>query len=278
MLSVIHKNTAKFIMAIALLLRWGMLEPPAQEINAQPVQSCEWGLHFEKDNSLPIPNMSDDVINPLGAYFHGNTDEKVIYITFDAGYENGYTAPILDALKKHNTPAAFFLVGPYIEENPLLVERMINEGHTVGNHSYDHPDMTGKSQEEFLRQLEKTETAFKNVTGKDMPKFYRPPEGKFTTENLKWAQQAGYTTVLWSSAYVDWNNNSQPSHDYAFEKIARRTFDGAVFLLHSTSATNAEILDAQLTKWEQAGYRFGDIKDLAAANERIATADENIQN
>ncbi|MBR4035463.1 MAG: polysaccharide deacetylase family protein [Oscillospiraceae bacterium] len=267
MLFDFHKIPVKAFVFIVVLLRAGMINTPVSQTNAIPEQSCEWGLHFEQDNTLPIPNMSDEILNPLGAYFHGNTDEKVIYITFDAGYENGHTAAILDALKKHNAPAAFFLVGPYIEDNPLLVERMVAEGHTVGNHSYDHPDMTGKSKEEFLRQLNKTAQAFKSVIGTDMPKFYRPPEGKFSTENLKWAQDAGYTTVLWSSAYVDWNNNSQPSHDYAFEKIDRRTFDGAVFLLHSTSKTNAEILDTQLSEWRQAGYRFGDIKELAQSNE-----------
>ena len=238
----------------------------AAAVQAQPVQSYEWGLHFEKANSLPVPNLSDDVLNKYNAYFHGDINEKVIYITFDAGYENGCTAPILDALKKHNAPAAFFLVGPYIENNPDLVKRMVSEGHIVGNHSYNHPDMTTKNQSEFMEQLDKTATVFKNVTGQDMPMFYRPPEGKFTQENLAWAQQAGYTTVLWSSAYVDWNNDSQPSHSYAFEKIAQRTFDGAVFLLHSTSKTNAEILDQQLTKWEQQGYTFGSIADLAQKN------------
>ncbi len=231
-------------------------------VQAQPVQSYEWGLHFEQPNTLPIPNLEDSVLNRYNAYFHGNTGEKVIYITFDAGYENGNTAPILDALKKHNAPAAFFLVGPYIENNPEFVRRMVREGHIVGNHSYNHPDMTTKSQEEFISQLDKTAAAYKNVTGETMPMFYRPPEGKFTKENLQWARQAGYTTVLWSSAYVDWNNDSQPSHQYAFEKISQRTFDGAIFLLHSTSKTNAEILDQQLTIWEQQGYTFAPLTHL----------------
>lgn len=237
------------------------------DVQAQPVQTYEWGLHFEKENTMPIPNLSDDVLNKYNAYFHGDTNEKVIYITFDAGYENGNTAPILDALKKHNAPAAFFLVGPYIESNPELVQRMVDEGHIVGNHSYNHPDMTTKSKEDFMAQLDKTAAAYKKVTGEDMPMFYRPPEGKFTETNLQWAQQADYTTVLWSSAYVDWNTDNQPSHSYAFEKIAQRTFDGAIFLLHSTSSTNAEILDQQLTKWEQEGYSFAPITQLTALNQ-----------
>ena len=235
----------------------------------QPVRTYEWGLHFEKEKTIPVPNLPDDVLNRYNAYFHGNTMEKVIYITFDAGYENGYTASILDALKKHNVPAAFFLVGPYIEENPELVKRMVEEGHTVGNHSYNHPDMTTKTKEEFTNQLNKTAEEYKRVTGQVMPMYYRPPEGKFTEDNLLWAQQAGYTTVLWSSAYVDWDNNDQPSHSYAFEKIDQRTFNGAIFLLHSTSRTNAEILDQQIARWKQAGYSFAPIDRLSASYQKV---------
>ena len=142
---------------------------------------------------------------------------------------------------------------------------MVAEGHTVGNHSYSHPDMTKKNQTEFLKELAATRQAYENVTGDSMPMFYRPPEGRFTTENLAWAQQAGYTTVLWSSAYVDWNTASQPDHNYAISKIEQRTFPGAVFLLHSTSRTNAQILDRQLSLWKQQGYTFGDIKNLASS-------------
>ena len=222
----------------------------------------EWGLHFEKPSSPPVPNLSDENLNPYSAYYHGNLNEKTIYITFDAGYENGNTAPILDALKKHKAPAAFFLVGSYIKQNRDLVKRMVAEGHTVGNHSYNHPDMITKSQRDFFNELAETRQAYKEVTGTDMPMFYRPPEGKFTTDNLAWAQSAGYTTVLWSTAYVDWNTSSQPDHSYAYKKLEERTFPGAIILLHSTSQTNAEILDTQLAKWEKQGYTFGDINDL----------------
>lgn len=237
-------------------------------VRRQSVQSCEWGLHFEQDNSLPVPNMTDEQLAPYNTYFHGDLNKKELYITFDAGYDNGYTRQILDTLKKHGVKAAFFVVGPFIEENPDLVKRMVDEGHIVGNHSYSHPDMRDKSQREFLRELARTEEAFRQVTGRQMPKFYRPPQGKFSLENLKWASRAGYTTVLWSSAYVDWNTDDQPSQDYAFKKIGQRTFDGAVFLLHSTSATNARILDRQLTKWEARGYEFKNVDSLAQSNGR----------
>lgn len=259
----IGKNFTRTLLAVALavcLCTGLVFSYSAAQV--QTVAACEWGLHFEKPSTAPVPNLSDEKLNPYGAYYHANTDMKKIYITFDAGYENGYTAPILDALKKHNAPAVFFLVGSYIENNPDLVKRMVEEGHTVGNHSYNHPDMTTKSQRQFAEELNKTRQAFQTVTGTSMPLYYRPPEGKFTTENLQWAQAMGYTTLLWSTAYVDWNNDSQPDRDYAFKKIKERTFPGAVILLHSTSATNARILDEQLTLWEQEGYTFGDISDL----------------
>ena len=251
---------------LALILRVAVAAVAAggaKQPRIQRAASYEWGLHFEKEGRMPVPNRPDSEINRYRAYFHGNADKKVIYLTFDSGYENGYTRQILDALKKHDAPAAFFLVGPYIREQTELINRMIAEGHTVGNHSYSHPDMRTKNKEEFLNELNKTRRVYKEVTGLDMEPYYRPPEGKFTTENLKWASEAGYVTVLWGSAYVDWNVDDQPSEEYAFDKIARRTFDGTIFLLHSTSETNARILDRQLTKWEEQGYTFGDIKTLA---------------
>ena len=234
----------------------------AEKNKIMPTSTCHWGLHFEKENTAPVPNLKDEELNPYGAYYHGNLNRKVIYITFDAGYENGNTRPILQALKNHNAPATFFVVGPYIENHPELIKQMVEEGHTVGNHTYNHPDMSKKGKEEFMKQLARTSNRYEKVTGEKMPLFYRPPEGKFSTENLEWANELGYKTILWSSAYVDWNTDEQPSHEYAFRKIGERTFDGAIFLLHSTSATNAEILDEQLTKWENMGYSFGDINNL----------------
>ncbi len=229
---------------------------------AVAVASYEWGVHFEKKGEEPVPNLSSQELLKYDAYYVGDTSKKILYLTFDAGYENGNTAPILDALKKHNAPGAFFLVGPYIKENPDLVKRMVEEGHIVGNHTYHHPDMRKKGQNEFARELSDTEQIFYEVTGRAMDKFYRPPEGKFTTENLQWAKDLGFVTVFWSTAYVDWNVDSQPSKEYAMKKIEERTFDGSIILLHVTSATNAAILDEQLTKWEAEGYTFAPVSAL----------------
>ena len=197
-----------------------------------------------------------------GAYL-GDTTQKVLYLTFDAGYENGCTGKILDVLKKHQVSAAFFLVGNYMQTNPDLVRRMAAEGHIVGNHTMHHPDMS-KIQElsAFQKELEGVEKLYRDITGEEMPKYYRPPQGIYNGKNLEMAQSLGYKTVFWSLAYVDWNNDKQPTAEYAYGKLLPRTHNGAVILLHSTSKTNAEILDELLTKWKDMGYRFAPISEL----------------
>jgi peptidoglycan-N-acetylmuramic acid deacetylase len=205
-------------------------------------------------------------VNQLAQYdavYLGDTSQKVIYLTFDAGYENGCTAKILDTLKAHNAPAAFFLVGNYMEQNADLVRRMVNDGHIVGNHTMHHYDMSKlSSMEVFSKELTQLEDLFLQVTGKELPKYYRPPQGNYSEENLKMAQQLGYRTVFWSLAYVDWLQDEQPSSGFAFQKLLPRTHDGAIVLLHSTSTTNAQILDSLLSKWEEAGYRFASLEEL----------------
>ncbi len=222
-----------------------------------------WGLSFQRGGRPPAGNASPEALRQLNACYLGDPSQKKIYLTFDAGFENGYTAPILDALKKHNAKAAFFLVGNYIETSPELVKRMVEEGHIVGNHTYHHPDMSKISdQESFSKELTSLEELYKQTTGQDMPKFYRPPQGKYSEENLRQAHQLGYKTFFWSLAYVDWYQDKQPTKEEAFAKLLPRIHPGAVVLLHSTSKTNAEILDELLSKWEAQGYTFGSIDEL----------------
>lgn len=190
--------------------------------------------------------------------------QKTIYLTFDAGYENGCTPAILDALKKHNAPACFFVVGNFIDTAPELVKRMAAEGHIVGNHTLHHPDMSGIADKSaFAAELNGLEEKYTALTGQPMQKFYRPPQGKFSEENLRQAQELGYTTVFWSLAYVDWYTDNQPTDEQAFSKLLPRIHNGAIVLLHSTSETNARILDELLTKWESAGYQFGSLAELS---------------
>ena len=227
------------------------------------IATGSWGLSFRQEGQPPIGSAGAVQLKNYDAVYVGDTSEKVLYLTFDAGYENGCTEKILDTLKKHDVPAAFFLVGNYIEKNADLVRRMVDEGHIVANHTMHHPDMSKLAdQDSFEKELQELEALFQSVTGKEMPKYYRPPQGIYSEDNLKMAKALGYKTVFWSLAYVDWNNDAQPTREQALGKLLPRTHNGAVVLLHSTSQTNAAILDELLTKWKAMGYRFASIDQL----------------
>ena len=227
------------------------------------LETGSWGLSFRQEGTAPIGNAGKDQLAQFDAAYIGDITEKKLYLTFDAGYENGCTAKILDVLKKQEVPAAFFLVGNYIEKNADLVRRMADEGHTVGNHTMHHYDMSKLTDKAaFEKELTSLENLYKEKTGQELSKFYRPPQGIYSEENLKMAKDLGYKTVFWSLAYVDWNNDSQPTREEAFSKLLPRTHSGAVVLLHSTSQTNAEILDELITRWKHEGYSFGTIDQL----------------
>ncbi len=233
--------------------------------SGETLETGSWGLSFRTEGLPPIGPAGADQLRRVDTAYLGDPTQKRIYLTFDAGYENGCTEKILDILKKHDVKAAFFLVGNYMERNADLVRRMAQEGHIVGNHTMHHYDMSKISDEAaFTKELQDLEALYKEITGKDLPKYYRPPQGIYSEENLKMAQKLGYRTVFWSLAYVDWNNDSQPTKEQAFSKLLPRIHNGAVVLLHSTSQTNAEILDELLTKWEEMGYTFGTVEELFA--------------
>ena len=226
-------------------------------------EASSWGLSFRKEGARPEGNADINELKQYNAYYAEDTDEKVLYLTFDAGYENGNTPAILDALKKHGAPAAFFVVGNFIEDEPELVKRMVEEGHIVGNHTMTHPDMSAIStQESFQEELTGVEKLYEDLTGEPMTRFYRPPRGVYSISNLAMADNLGYATFFWSLAYVDWNQEQQPSREEAFSKLLPRVHPGAIVLLHSTSSTNAEILDELLTKWEEMGYSFAPLTQL----------------
>ena len=233
------------------------------QIFPQPIPAAAWGLSFQQEGQPPKGPAQQKELSHYHAAYLGDTGEKVLYLTFDAGYENGCTEKILDVLKAHQVPAAFFLVGNYIEKNADLVRRMVAEGHIVGNHTMHHYDMSKlSSPEAFQKELQDLEKLFLETTGKELPKYYRPPQGTYSAENLGMAKNLGYKTVFWSLAYVDWLNNDQPTREQALQKLLPRTHNGAVILLHSTSETNAAILDELLTLWKQQGYEFRSIDGL----------------
>ena len=225
--------------------------------------TASWGLSFRQEGAPPVGNADRQQLRQYDAAYLGDPSQKVLYLTFDAGYENGSTEKILDTLKEQQVPAAFFLVGNYIEKNADLVRRMEAEGHIVGNHTMHHKDMSKLTDEAaFTKELQDLEKLYEDTVGKPMPKYYRPPQGIYSEDNLHLAQKLGYKTVFWSLAYVDWNNDSQPTREQAFKKLLPRTHPGAVILLHSTSKTNAEILGELIEKWKAEGYRFGTLEEL----------------
>lgn len=243
-----------------------LAEKTAAPASASIAQATEnWGLSFQTEGQPPTANATFDELKKYNAYYAEDTKEKVLYLTFDCGFENGNTENILDALKKHKVPATFFVVGNYLSTSPELVKRMEKEGHTVGNHTYHHPDMSQISTKEaFEKELNDVADEYKKITGKDITKFYRPPQGKYSEENLQMAKDLGYSTFFWSLAYVDWYENQQPSKEEAFEKLLGRIHPGAIVLLHNTSKTNGEILDELLSKWEEMGYTFKSLDQLAS--------------
>ena len=268
---MIHNIPIKKFLAIALLFAAAYFAGCfiAEAVNGGQTESASasadgnWGLSFQEEGKPPVANATFDELKQYDAYYAENTEEKVIYLTFDCGYENGNTATIRDALKKHNAPATFFVVGNFVSTSPDLVKRMVKEGHIVGNHSYHHPDMSKIStMESFSKELQELEDLYTETTGKPMTKFYRPPQGKYSESNLKMAQELGYKTFVWILAYVDWYQDKQPTKEEAFSKLIGRIHPGAVVLLHSTSSTNAQILDELLTKWEEMGYTFQSLEQL----------------
>lgn len=261
--------TLVLILATAFLLGRGAAYVKYEKSDewAAPVSGSvsgeNWGLGFGQAGTQPTGNASAEELKKYNAYYVGGNAEKVIYLTFDAGYENGNTQPILDALKKHNVHATFFVVGHYLESAPELVKQMVADGHFVGNHTYHHLDMSSiSSKESFEKEMRDVEDKFRELTGQELARFYRPPQGKYSTRNLEMAKELGYHTFFWSLAYVDWYQDKQPSHEEAFKKLVGRIHPGAIVLLHSTSKTNGEILDELLTRWEELGYTFRTLEDF----------------
>lgn len=225
----------------------------------------DFGLSPSRNHMPPeIPKSMKEMFKKYDAYYLGDTTKKEIYLTFDEGYENGYTAQILDILKKKNVKAAFFVTRPYINQNKDLVKRMVEEGHIVGNHSSTHPSMPSKATDfnKFKKEFEDTELAFKEVTGQEMPKFFRPPMGKFSERSLYYTQKLGYKTIFWSFAHKDWLVNEQPPVEVTIERVMNRYHNGEIILLHAVSKSNTEALENIIDKLQELGYEFKPLTEL----------------
>lgn len=257
------KKTIAFAIAFILLVCFF-----ATETSAESSQS--WYCVRNTQHKQPVADANMRYIEQYNGYCvdhkHGDdSEEKVIYLTFDAGYENGNVAKILDVMKEKDVKGAFFILGNLIVKDTALVKRMTDEGHLVCNHTNSHADMSKKATEkEFRAELETLERIYKEHTGLEMSKYFRPPEGRFSEDMMKLANRLGYKTIFWSFAYADWDNNSQMSADAAKKKIFDNIHNGEIMLLHPTSATNAAILGEVIDELKAQGYRFGTLDELTA--------------
>ena len=241
-------------------------------VSALPVFAAparyRWYCVHVKEHKQPTVGAELAFVEELGGYFidHRHTDanaeDKVIYLTFDVGYENGNVAKILDILREENVPAAFFVLQNVILKNADLIHRMVEEGHTVCNHTAHHKDMSVLSDDAFLEELKSLEALYEEYIGAKMPHYYRPPEGTFSRENMICANQSGYKTIFWSFAYPDWDNQKQMPAEKAKKIVFENIHNGEVMLLHPTSATNAAILKDVISSLKEMGYRFGTLDEL----------------
>ena len=197
-----------------------------------------------------------------GAIFTGDPSKKDLYLTFDNGYENGYTPKILDILKAKKVPAIFFVTGHYVKDQPELLKRMAAEGHLIGNHSWSHPDMTRVSNEKIKDELDRVKEQVAQITGQQHMRYLRPPRGIFSDRTLATSKALGYTHVFWSVAYNDWNVNAQKGWKYAHDKVMAQLHPGAVILLHAVSKDNADAMGQIIDDARKQGYEFKSLDDM----------------
>ncbi len=235
---------------------------PFNVIQTEAAGGYGWGYKKNSNHEIPDIGKYKEILDKYGAYYADESGEKNIYLTFDNGYEEGYTDDILDVLKKEAVPATFFVTGHYVESEPELVKRMVDEGHIVGNHSYHHPDFSVITKNAVKEELETLEAAVAEVSDQDDLKYLRPPRGMFNEDTLQWANELGYMHIFWSLAFIDWETNKQKGWEYAFDQIMSQIHPGAIVLLHTVSSDNAEALEHLIAELKKDGYAFKSLDDL----------------
>ena len=220
-----------------------------------------WGFKKEKGAAPYIDDKTKDMFSRYKTFYIGNQTEKVLYLTFDEGYENGYTGIILDCLKEKQVPAAFFITMPYLKNETELVDRMVNEGHIVGNHSVNHPNLAKISLEKVNLELKGLDDLFYEKYGIHMS-YLRPPEGEYSEKLLAYTGDVGYKTILWSFAYRDWDIKNQKGAEYAFNQVTPYLHNGAILLLHAVSSDNAAALPRIIDYAREQGYEFRSLDEL----------------
>lgn len=229
-------------------------------------EAIHWGFQKGADGRpAEAGGQLDQMLAEYNSFYKGSPKKKVVYLTFDNGYENGHTNTILDTLKKEKVPAAFFITGHYVESAPELVKRMVKEGHIIGNHSWHHYDLTSVPGSTVIEEMKLVEDQVAKLTAQKKTPYVRPPRGIFSENVLKTAEKAGYTHVMWSLAYVDWYADQPKGKDYAYNEIMKQIHPGAVIMLHSVSKDNAEALPDVIRDLKKKGYTFKSLDHLAGA-------------
>lgn len=245
------KKTISFFLSIAVLAITAI--PSFASKNG----SQNWYFSSKSQNDRPgLPALEKELGKGIGK------DEKVLYLTFDAGYENGNVEKTVEILKEHEVTGAFFILKHFATENPELCKKMAENKNLVCNHTANHPNITALSAEEITKEIKEMEQAYHDATGLSLSPYFRPPEGAFSKESLEVIRNLGYRTVFWSLAWADWDNANQKPPEYAMEKLMSRVHNGAVILLHPTSKTNTEILGTFIENMKSQGYRFGSLEEL----------------
>ena len=259
----------KLLCILSLLL----LMVPQVTYGYVPNKPIHWGFKKAVDEQPPDAGAEyEKVLEKYGAFYKGDPDSKTLYLTFDNGYEAGYTAQVLDVLKKEKVPATFFVTGHYLLSQPELTKRMVDEGHIIGNHSWHHPDMTQVSDERIREELRKVKDKTKEITGQKKMKYLRPPRGVFSERTMEIAKEEGYTHVFWSLAFVDWNTNAQRGWQYSYDNIMRQIHPGCILLLHTVSKDNADALETVIKDLKKKGYKFKSLDDFPKKKKsKIAT-------
>ncbi len=219
-----------------------------------------FGVGKIADNQRPtVPYQK--IIEENSGYFLGKDDKK-LYLTFDCGYENGYTKDILKTLKKHNVKATFFITGHYLTSSTNIVKEMVDDGHIIGNHTYHHKHFTKESSKEMMQDIKKLEDKYQDLMGCELSSFVRPPAGEFSEESLKVLKDNNYKTIFWSLAYVDWYKDKFYGNDYSYNNVMKRLHNGAIILMHTVSKDNMVDLDKIITALIKNGYTFDSIENL----------------
>ncbi len=232
------------------------------EINELSNKKLEWGLKKNPGAAPDINPGEKDILEKYSGYYIGDSEKKEVFLTFDEGYENGYTAQILDVLKKHGVPACFFVTGPYLEKESKLIKRMVHEGHSVGNHTVNHPSMPSvKSSDELEEEMLMLDRNFFALTGKTM-KYMRPPKGEHSEKTMAITQSLGYKTIFWSIAYMDWDLKQQKGTQYVIDSIINNLHNGAIILMHAVSPDNANALETVITEVRNRGFEFKSLDEL----------------